>query len=140
MQRGMLVTLLLFTTVFISGCALCPQIDSQQKLIMQFDDYMIPLAKAVDVIADQLPQDATDQEIFSEAIRRSGNPGLLSPFNGNVLKARIQNGVGVILLCTPDGREAIIEDVTCTTRPDAWRPPGSPCIYLLDAERVCSSK
>jgi len=139
MQYRKAFLLVLLTITLFSGCALCPQIDPQLKLIMRFDNYMIPLAKAVDVIADKLPPDAKDQEIFLEAVKRSGNPDLLKPFNGYVLKARIQDGSGVILFCSPDGKEGIIEDVTCTTRPDTYRPTGSPCTYLLDVKRVCSA-
>jgi hypothetical protein len=131
--------ILLFIVILASGCSPCPPVDPQQKLIMQFDDYIIPLAKAVDVVADKLPPGAKDQEIFSEAVKRSGNPDLLKPFIGYVLRARIQEGVGVILLCSPDGKEGIIEDVTCTTRPDTHRPTGSPCTYLLDVNRVCAA-
>lgn len=139
MQYRKAFTLLLLAIALFSGCALCPRIDPQQKLIMHFDDYMIPLAKAVDVVADKLPPDAKDQEILLAAVERSGNPNLLRPFDGYVLKARIQEGIGVILLCSPDGKEGIIEDVTCTTRPDTHRPTGSPCDYLLDVKRVCSA-
>jgi hypothetical protein len=139
MQYRKAFPLLLLMITLVSGCALCPSVDPKQKLIMHFDDYMIPLAKAVAVIADKLPPYAKDQEILSEAVKRSGNPDLLKPFEGYVLKARIQDGVGVILLCSPDGKEGIIEDVTCTTRPDTYRPTGSPCTYLLDVKRVCSA-
>lgn len=121
----------------ISGCAIYPPIDPHQELISQFSDYMVPLAKAVDVVVDKLPPDSKDEIIFTAAVERSGDPELLKPFDGYVRKARIQNGVGVILLCSPDGKEGIIEDVTCTTRPDTYRPTGSPCDYLLDVKRVC---
>ena len=137
-NRGMLALWLLIMTL-IFGCALCPSIDPQQKLIMNFSDYMIPLAKAVDVVVDKLPPDSKDDEIFSEAVKLSGDPGLMKHFKGYALKARIQDGVGVILLCSPDGKEGIIEDVTCTTRPDTYRPTGSPCTYLLDIKRVCAA-
>jgi hypothetical protein len=139
MRFGKLFPLIIFGIVSLSGCAVCPPIDPQQKLIMDFDDYMISLSKAVDVIVDKLPPDAKDEEILSAAVNRSGDPDLLKPFAGYVLKARIQDGVGVILLCSPDGKEGIIEDVSCTTRPDTCRPSGSPCVYLLDANRVCSA-
>jgi hypothetical protein len=134
------IFLLLFVLVtFVSGCALCPRVDPKYKLIMKLDDYMIPLAKAVDIVVDELPPEAKDQEILLAAVKRSGNPGLLKPFEGYVLRARMENGVGVLLLCSPDGKEGIIEDVTCTTRPDTHRPTGSPCTYLLDVKRVCSA-
>lgn len=123
------------------GClSPCPSIDPQMEAISRLDDYMIPLAKAVDVIADKLPPNAKDNEIFKAAVERSENPELLEPFNGYVLRARIQDGVGVILLCSKDGKEGIIEDVSCTTRPDTHRPSGSPCTYLLDVKAVCQAR
>jgi len=142
MRRVTPFGILLLTITLVSGCALCPPIDPQHKLIMYFDDYMIQLAKAVDVVVDTLPPDAKDQEILSAAVERSGNPDLLKPFDGYILKARIGDGAGIIrtgiiLLCSQDGKEGIIEDVTCTTRPDCHRPTGSPCAYLLDVKLVC---
>src|SRR4030042_854590 len=89
------VFLLLFVLVtFVSGCAFCPRVDPKYKLIMKLDDYMIPLAKAVDIVVDELPPEAKDQEILLAAVKRSGNPGLLRPFEGYVLRARMENGVG----------------------------------------------
>lgn len=123
----------------LTGCiSPCPQVDPQLEAISRLDDYLIPLAKAVDVIADKLPKDAKDDEIFKAAVERSGNSKLLEPFKGYRLKGRIQDGTGVILICTNDGKEAVIEDVSCTTRPDTLRPSGSPCIYLLDVKAVCA--
>jgi len=63
---------------------------------------------------------------------------LLEPFKEYVLKAHIQDGAGIILVCSKDGKEGIIEDVSCTTRPDTHRPSGSPCVYLLDVKAVCA--
>ncbi len=132
------VALLVVVSSF--GClSPCPSIDPQLEAISRLDDYMIPLAKAVDVIADQVSPSAKDDEILKVAVERSGNPKLIDPFTGYTLKARIDNGVGVILLCSKDGREGIIEDVTCTTRPDTHRPSGSPCTYLLDVKAVCAA-
>jgi hypothetical protein len=138
--RGIGYRISLIVIIFlISGCSLCPQIDPKLKLIMRFDDPIISLSRAVDVVVDTLPPDAKDEEIFSAAVKRSGDPSLLRAFEGYVRKARIENGVGVILICSPDGKEGIIEDATCTTRPDSFRPSGSPCEYLLDIGRVCAS-
>lgn len=125
--------------MFVSGCALCPQIDPQFKSIMKFDEHMVPLAKAFDVVADEISPEMKDDEIKSVIIERSGNPNLFTPFNGYVLKMKVEKGFGVILLCSPDGKEGIIEDVSCTTQLDTFRPSGSPCVYLLDPERVCSN-
>lgn len=138
MRHIKMVILLIVTVSLASGCALCPPVDPKQKLIMQFDDPMIPLAKAVEVTVDKLPPDTKDQEIFDAVIKASGNPGLTKLFAGYLLRARIEGDTAVILLCYLDGKEGIIEDVTCTTRPDMHRPSGSPCEYMLDVKKVCA--
>ncbi len=137
--KKMIILSLLLSASISACCTPCPTVDPKQQLVVKFDDFIIPLGKAVDIIVDKLPPDATDKQIFDEVLKRSGNPMLLKPFEGYVLKARIQDGVGIILLCSPDGKEGIIEDVSCTTRPDSYRPSGSPCTYLLDPKLVCSS-
>lgn len=130
----------LIIAISVAGClAPCPFVDPQLEAISRLDDYMIPLGKALDVMADKLPPNAKDDEIFKAIVERSGNPKLVEPFTGYVLKARIQDGVGIILLCSKDGKEGIMEDVSCTTRPDMHRPSGSPCTYLLDVKAVCGA-
>jgi hypothetical protein len=128
----------LIVITMVAGCATCPSVDPQQKLITHFSDPMVLLAKAVNVVVDKVPPDSKDQEIFATVVELSGDPELIKPFEGYVLKVHIEDGYGVILLCSPDGKEGIIEDVTCTTRPDMFRPAGSPCKYLLDVKRVCA--
>ncbi len=141
MPRFGLAVLFIISTGSACACVSpCPSIDPQLEAISRLDDPMIPLAKAVDVIADQLPPEAKDKEVFDAVVKRTGNPALLTPFAGYTLKARIQNGVAVILLCSKDGKEGIIEDVTCTTRPDTHRPSGSPCEYLLNVDAVCNAR
>jgi hypothetical protein len=135
-----MIIFLVVTVSLASGCALCPLVDPKEKLITQLNDPMIPLAKAVEVTVDKLPQDAKDQVIFNEVIKRSGDPDLIKPFAGYLLRARIEGDTAVILLCYPDGKEGIIEDVTCTTRPDMYRPSGSPCEYMLDVKKVCATR
>ena len=133
-MRILIVTIVeMIFVLSIVGCiSPCPQIDPQQAAIAQLDDPMIPLAKAFNVIADRLLPDTKDEAVFKAVVERTSNPSLLVPFTGYKLNARIQNGVGVILLCSGDGKEGIIEDVTCTTRPDTHRPSGSPCAALCN--------
>lgn len=135
------IALCIMVVTLMPGCASCPAIDPHLQTISHFSDYMIPLSKAVEVVVDEIPLDSKDDEIFAEVLKRSGDPELLKPFAGYVLNGKIVeyfgSRTGVILLCSPGGKEGIIEDVTCTTRPDTSRPTGSPCDYLLDVEKVC---
>jgi len=131
----------IFVAGLLSACATCPPVDSHFERISRISDYMVPLGKAVDVVVDDLALDAKDDKVFAAVVSRSGDPQQLKPFDGYMLKARIVEltgyRAGVVLLCTGDGKEGVIEDVTCTTRPDTFRPTASPCEYLLDVRKVC---
>lgn len=137
------IALCIMVVTLMPGCASCPPVDPHLQTISHFSDYMIPLSKAVEVVVDEIPLDSKDDEIFAEVLKRSGDPELLKPFAGYVLKGKIVeyfgSRTGVILLCSPGGKEGIIEDVTCTTRPDTFRPTVSPCNFLLDVRKVCSA-
>jgi len=95
------------------------------------------LSRAVDVVIDSLPVDAEDDAIFRAVRERSGDNSLFEPFAQYKLKAKIDQGYALILLCTQDGKYSLIEDASCTQRIDTWRPLGSPCKYFLDIKKIC---
>lgn len=123
--------------VILSGCAVCPPRDAHYEAIKAVDDPLISLSRAVDVVIDSLPTDAQDEVIFNAVRERSGNSMLFVPFDGYKLRARIEDGVGMLLVCTQDGKYGLIEDASCTSRIETWRPVGSPCEYLLDVKKAC---
>ncbi len=124
--------------ILVSGCCATRQtIDPSLQSALDHADSMITLSKAIDVVADTVPPDAIDDQVFN-ALGSSRKSELLAPFTGYDLKARIQDKHAVILLCNKKG-EGLLEDATCTARLDSLRPPASPCKFMLDVKRVCSS-
>jgi hypothetical protein len=131
------LTFTLAILVILSGCNICPPLDAHYEAIKAVDDPLISLSRAVDVVIDALPVDAQDEVIFNAVRARSGDSHLFVPFAGYKLRAKIKNEIGLILVCTQDGKYGIIEDASCTSRIETWRPVGSPCDYMLDAAKVC---
>lgn len=87
------------------------------------------------------PDTLSDKELLIFATKH--DPGLIGPFEPYVVKAR-SVAVGQVrhsdvLVCSPDGRNALLEDIGCTARMDSqrWHEP-SPCEFSLDVVQVCS--
>lgn len=131
------LTFTLAILVILSGCNICPPLDAQYEAIKAVDDPLISLSRAVDVVIDTLPVDAQDEVIFNAVRERSGDSHLFVPFAGYKLRAKIEIGIGLILVCTQDGEYGLIEDASCTSRIETWRPVGSPCDFMLNAAKVC---
>ena len=85
---------------------------------------------------DGLPDDA----FLTQSVAH--DPGLLAPFSTYRVKATRVNGHTAVLVCTPDGTEALLEDAGCTATMDKqrWRDDSkSPCAFALDLNQVCSA-
>ncbi|MDA8239241.1 MAG: hypothetical protein M0Z67_02595 [Nitrospiraceae bacterium] len=127
--------IMILCATLVVGCVTAP-VDPHQKTIASLDDSIYALSAAIDVVVDTLPPDSRDDQIISVVTAK--DPSLTAPFAGYTLKAEIQDGTGVILLCDKDAHVAYIEDVTCTPRIDTLRPTGSPCLFFLDVKKVCT--
>jgi|GEM_PF-1766187 len=92
--------------------------------------------------------------LWSEAVMPEGvlatalqkKPHLRDAFKGYKLDVRVVGDNAVLLLCSADGRRALVEDVTCTAAPDfrAWAECNNlPCTFTLSDEeiraRICLS-
>jgi hypothetical protein len=63
---------------------------------------------------------------------------LCSPFGKNKPTVRVVSGNAVLLLCTPDNKRALVEDIACTPTPDfkAWASGNKPCQFSLSDQAV----
>lgn len=80
----------------------------------------------------------TDEALLQYATQH--DPGLLAPFEGYRLGARIENRHAAVLVCTSDGRQALLEDAGCTARLDRhlWEHGAQACRFTLHLDQVCS--
>lgn len=68
------------------------------------------------------------------------DPAILEPFQGYYLRVLRQGGHSAVLVCTPDGSTALLEDAGCTARMEQhhWRKiPERPCEFTLNLNAVC---
>ncbi|WP_420208832.1 hypothetical protein [Candidatus Electronema sp. JC] len=98
----------------------------------------VNLSAAVEVYFSDLPEDAPEPE-EQEILRRSAahDPRLLEPFTGWPLRVRQNGRHALLLLCTKDGRHALLEDAGCTPQLDRRAESGQPCDFTLRVEDGC---
>lgn len=94
---------------------------------------MVDLSKEV---AGMLWKDALQTEgLVDRAFQQK--PHLREALGGYKLEVKVIGDNAVLLLCTADGKRALIEDVTCTAMPDikAWAE-GKPCAFTLGEQEI----
>jgi len=72
------------------------------------------------------------------AMACANDPSLCGAFGRNKLYAKVVDGNAALLLCTPDGRRALVEDIACTPTPDfkAWTDGDAPCEFTLPDQTI----
>lgn len=66
------------------------------------------------------------------------DPSLCSHFEENKIKVKIIKDEVILLLCSSDSSEALLEDVSCTAKLDLWRyEKKSPCSFTIDSLSLC---
>jgi hypothetical protein len=99
---------------------------------------MINLSAAVDAYfsdADAAPA-TSDEEIIRQATAH--DPSLLtSVFKPYLIRVQRQAPYSVLLLCTEDGKQAVLEDAGCSARLDRRAKKGAPCKFTLKVGAGC---
>jgi hypothetical protein len=85
------------------------------------------------------PSDAlSDAEFLAQSVAH--DPRLLQTLAAYQVKASRQGRHAEILVCSPDGAIALLEDAGCTAAMDRhrWREePKSPCTFTIDLSQLC---
>ncbi len=135
MSQALLVLLFLGAL----GCAHTtrPSDESMQPLAA----HLLRLTKAVEFTAHYDPAATTLQDGALLDRATQADPTLLAPFRAYTLRVRQQDGHADLLVCTRDGRTALLEDVGCTEGLDrpAWTE-GAPCDFSVNVPAVCGGK
>ena len=80
----------------------------------------------------------TDTEFLNQSVAH--DPALLVPFADYQILSERQTAHVDLLVCSKDGRVALLEDAGCTAAIDShrWREiPMTACVFQLDLVRVC---
>ncbi len=113
----------------------------EEEKYYQLATALTKLSKAVEaeVVFENPSSQTTGEELLSKATAHDRS--LLSPFSQYSLQAVRQGGHAVLLLCTSDGQQALLEDIGCSPVLDrhAWKiKPLQPCRPVIDVDRVCA--
>lgn len=99
---------------------------------------MVNLSSAVDVYFTDLPEAPTesDESVLRNATQHDGR--LLAPeFEPYLLKVQYQAPYAVLLLCSKDGKVALMEDAGCSARLDRQVIDEAPCEFTLQVSEGC---
>lgn len=130
------------TALVLAGCAVVPVGGPYtEATMMPLATDLTKLTAAVESTLLYAPLAArlADDQLLSSSV--ADDPGLLAPFRHYQLQVSRAAGHVALLVCSPDGRQALLEDAGCTAAMDRhrWRdqPPG-PCTFTLDLQQTCA--
>jgi hypothetical protein len=133
--------ILISATLILAGCA--ATLPSQPYM----EENMLPLA--ADLTKVSAAAEATlrygaplasdsDDEFLATSVAH--DPGLLTPFTPYKIQVMRQAGHVAVLVCSADGRVALLEDAGCTAAMDRHRwknQPLTPCAFTVDLQQLC---
>lgn len=123
--------------VLVGCCAAQAQDEGKMQRLGSALSQLSPAVEAV-VCCDPEEGGLSDKGVFERAT--TDNPKRLAPFAHYTLLLKRQGKHSAVLVCTPDGKTALLEDAGCTFKMEVhhWRDrPGAPCEFTLDLAKVC---
>lgn len=104
---------------------------SLQRLSAAMESYLL---------YEHRPPGASQEVLLSEGTR--GEPGLLKEFDGYKLVLAREQPRSMILVCTQDGKQALMEDLGCTVKIDRklGEQSSAPCEFTLEIKEVCQRR
>ena len=98
---------------------------------------LLNLSAAAEGYFSSLPTAPSDNE--TEMLRKvtEHDPRLLNQLDKHRLRIKYSQKHALLLLCTADGKQALLEDIGCTTRLDRQVREAAPCEFTLKVEAAC---
>ncbi|WP_020182124.1 hypothetical protein [Methylotenera sp. 1P/1] len=124
----------------LSGCVGVSHKNNSEAMYIQASA-LTKLSKAVEVTVryENPPANLSDEELLK--LSTTDDPGLLDPFDGYTLKINRDFNHAIVLVCSSDGTQGLLEDAGCTADLDnpLWKQT-MPCAFTLSSETTCFNK
>jgi len=125
--------------LLLNGCALVSHKEKENEEAMYMKaSALTKLSAAVDATVryDSLSTSLSDQELLN--LSTEDDPSLLEPFNDYLLKVNRDFNHAIVMMCSKDGMQGLLEDAGCTVAMDhhLWQQQ-VPCAFTLSSEVVC---
>src|SRR6185369_13934596 len=132
------ILIILFTSMFLAACAApivaAPDAEERGRLSTK----MVNLSSAVDTYFGDKTKIPTGNDVTILQNATTHDKRLLDPvFEPYLLKVQYQNPYAVLLLCSKDGKRAIMEDAGCSARLDRQIIQDAPCEFTLHVIKGC---
>lgn len=128
----------LILVLMLSACATSIAAGPSDEERGRLSTHMVNLSSAVDTYFAGLSEVPTDNDadILNKATEHDSR--LLAPeFKSYLLKPQYQSPYAVLLLCSKDGRQAIMEDAGCSASIDRQVTYDAPCEFTLHVTEGC---
>ncbi|BCS89633.1 hypothetical protein [Pseudodesulfovibrio sediminis] len=135
MRKVAVLSALIVVSLFAFGCA-CQADEDMRSLATKLNS-LTTAAQGYETYMK--PDPAMSDQAFLEAAT-ANDPSLLTPFADYKLDVERQDGFVSILVCTPDGSKALLQDVGCTGEFDLplWENDEPiPCDMVPSAFSLC---
>ena len=126
--------LLIITIFLLHACCIVPKTQYSPEEMNRLEIASRRLSTAVQgVLWHGVPEDGN-----LIAIACGTDPSLCNAFGNNILRTKIVDDNAVLLICTPDGKRALVEDIACTPTPDykAWTVQKAPCEFTIPDQTI----
>jgi hypothetical protein len=131
---------IIFSILLVGCCAWCTKQDTTEEAMFIKASALTKLSTAVEVTIniEEPDKSVSDQEILR--ISTEDDPSLLEPFKNNVIKINREFGHAVILVCSEDGKQGLLEDAGCTAKMDEylWNKVNA-CAFTILSSSVCTN-
>ncbi len=139
MKRKLLIVLVIILSLGLvfAGCGKKKK-KVDEKAMYTLGSALTKLASAVEstVRYKKPPKGISDAELLTLSTKH--DPKLLAPFAEYKVRISQKNRHALILVCSKDGKQGLLEDAGCSKEMDVhlWKS-GAPCKFILDLDKVC---
>lgn len=132
---------IVFYLLVVAGCAHAASYDAEQ--MYRLASALTKLSAAVEsaVGFKDPPGELADAALVEFATRH--DPTLRAPFEEYTLRTLRLYPHAAVLVCTPDGQQALLEDAGCSAALDQHRwkeKPPPPCEFTVDLASACRAR
>jgi hypothetical protein len=129
----------LFASLLTTGCIWLGNKNLDNEAMLTKASQLTKLSTAVEstVRYKNPPAGLDDQGLLKLATQH--DPQLLDNFSDYKVQVLIAERHSVVLVCTKDGKQGLLEDAACTVVFDQhlWKNSSSPCEFTLNTKTAC---
>lgn len=137
--KTIVATALVSSLALLAGCSSAP-VQQEDPAVLARQLQKLSAAMDAYLLYAPRPAGASEELLLAEGTRN--DPGLLAAFSGYRLRLAREQPRALLMVCTRDGKQALMEDVGCTPKLDKrlWEQGNAPCEFTLEIKEACQRR